>query len=729
MPKTIIISNRLPVKITSNGSLSTKPSEGGLATGLGSVYKKGNNLWIGWPGIALSRKKDKDFITAQLIQDNMIPVFLSEKEVKDFYEGFSNETLWPNFHYFNEYTKYDENLWKAYIKVNQKFCSTVLKHIEEGDKIWVHDYQLLLLPQMIRDVFPHIGIGFFQHIPFPSYETFRNIPWRKELLEGMLGSDLVGFHTYDDMRHFLSSVNRIVGMSNSHGQIDLPDRIVNVDIFPMGIDYDKYARASNHANTKAREIRYRSNLGDKRLILSIDRLDYSKGIPQRLNAFELFLEQYPEYIEKVSFLMLVVPSRDEVEKYKEIKDEIELLVGRINGKYGKINWTPVYYFYRSLPLYALSAFYVMSDVALVTPMRDGMNLVCKEYIASKNNRTGVLILSEMAGASKELSDALLVNPQDLNQLVDAMYTALTMPEEEQVSRLEIMQKTISTYNVHHWVSLFMESLDNVKNEQKQLLTRQFDKETLKIMKKDYRKSRKRILFLDYDGTLIGFKSHPKQSVPDEELNDILRQLTKDSRNKVVIISGRDKQTLDEWMRPFDVDIICEHGIWIKNSDKKWRTLIDLDTNWKSAIKEILDMYVNRTPGSFVEEKEYSLVWHYRKVETGLGELRTRELMSHLRYMVSDEHLQVLEGNKVVEIKNNQVNKGVAANRWIEEYPSDFIMAIGDDWTDEDTFKALPEDAYTIKVGGGISAAKYGITDHEHVRLVLQDLIKKRVRKK
>jgi len=283
--------------------------------------------------------------------------------------------------------------------------------------------------------------------------------------------------------------------------------------------------------------------------------------------------------------------------------------------------------------------------------------------------------------------------------------------------------------VHHWVSLFMESLDNVKNEQKQLLTRQFDKETLKIMKKDYRKSRKRILFLDYDGTLIGFKSHPKQSVPDEELNDILRQLTKDSRNKVVIISGRDKQTLDEWMRPFDVDIICEHGIWIKNSDKKWRTLIDLDTNWKSAIKEILDMYVNRTPGSFVEEKEYSLVWHYRKVETGLGELRTRELMSHLRYMVSDEHLQVLEGNKVVEIKNNQVNKGVAANRWIEEYPSDFIMAIGDDWTDEDTFKALPEDAYTIKVGGGISAAKYGITDHEHVRLVLQDLIKKRVRKK
>jgi trehalose 6-phosphate synthase/phosphatase len=725
MPKTIIISNRLPVKIESNGGLSSKPSEGGLATGLGSVYKKGNNLWIGWPGIALSKKADKDYITAQLKKDNMLPVFLSEKEVKDFYEGFSNETLWPNFHYFNEYTKYDEALWKAYVRVNQKFCTAVIKHIEEGDKIWVHDYQLLLLPEMIRKLFPHISIGFFQHIPFPSYETFRNIPWRKELLEGMLGSDLVGFHTYDDMRHFLSSVNRIVGMSNSHGQIDLPDRIVNVDIFPMGIDYEKYAKAASHANTKAREVRYRSNLGSNQLILSIDRLDYSKGIPQRLKAYELFLEKYPEYAGKASLLMLVVPSRDEVEKYKEIKEEIELLVGRINGKYGRINWTPVYYFYRSLPLYALSAFYVMSDVALVTPMRDGMNLVCKEYIASKQRSTGVLILSEMAGASKELSDAILVNPSDINQIVEAIYMALTMSEEEQSRRLEMMQKTISTYNIHHWVNLFMESLDKVKLQQELLLTKQFDKEAFKNLKKDYRKSRKRILFLDYDGTLVGFTGHPKQSVPDEELNKILCDLTRDKRNKVVIISGRDKKTLNQWMKPFDVDIICEHGIWIKNANKRWSTLIDLDNGWKPDIKEILDAYVDKTPGSFVEEKEYSLVWHYRRVETGLGELRTRELMSHLKYMVSDEHLQVLEGNRVVEIKNNQVNKGVAATRWTEEYPNDFIMAIGDDWTDEDTFKALPDSAYTLKVGGGISSAKYGITDHYQVRELLKALTKTR----
>ena len=729
MPKTIIISNRLPVKIESNGALSTKPSEGGLATGLGSVYKKGNNLWIGWPGIALSKKSDKDYIRTQLKKDNMLPVFLSEKEVKDFYEGFSNETLWPNFHYFNEFTKYDEALWKAYIKVNQKFCNTVIKYIDEGDKIWVHDYQLLLLPAMIREEFPHISIGFFQHIPFPSYETFRNIPWRRELLEGMLGSDLVGFHTYDDMRHFLSSVNRIVGMSNSHGQIDLPDRIVSVDIFPMGIDFDKYAKAATHANTKAREVRYRSNLGNKHLILSIDRLDYSKGIPQRLKAFEMFLEKYPEYEGQASLLMLVVPSRDEVEKYKEIKDEIELLVGRINGKYGRINWTPVYYFYRSLPLYALSAFYVMSDVALVTPIRDGMNLVSKEYIASKQRRAGVLILSEMAGASKELSDAILVNPSDLNQIVEALHSALTMPEEEKIRRLESMQKTIKTYNVHHWVNLFMESLDKIKQEQELLLTKQFDREAMTALKKDYRKSRKRILFLDYDGTLVGFKGHPKQSVPDEELIKLLYDLTKDARNKVVIISGRDKNTLDEWMKPFNVDIICEHGIWIKNSDKSWKTLIELDNLWKPAIKEILDLYVDKTPGSFVEEKEFSLVWHYRRVETGLGELRTRELMSHLKYMVSDEHLQVLEGNRVVEIKNSQVNKGVAASRWVDDYPNDFVLAIGDDWTDEDTFKALPESAYTLKVGGGISAAKYGISSYVQVRELLQALVKTRRKRK
>ncbi|MEQ8713885.1 MAG: bifunctional alpha,alpha-trehalose-phosphate synthase (UDP-forming)/trehalose-phosphatase, partial [Cyclobacteriaceae bacterium] len=434
MAKTIIVSNRLPVKMKiEEGKLSYKPSEGGLATGLGSIYKEGDNIWLGWPGLATDKKNTfKDEIKDTLQKDSMYPVFLTSQEIEDFYEGFCNETIWPNFHYFNQYIIYDDDMWKAYQKVNRKFAKALEKVAEPDDTIWIHDYQLLLLPAMIRSIFPKIGIGFFLHIPFPSYESFRLLPWRRELLMGMIGADFLGFHTYDDMRHFLSSVSRLAGIGNSNGKINVGNRKIMVDALPMGIDYQKYNDAASAPETLAREVRYRTSIGETKLILSIDRLDYSKGIPQRLRAFELFLKKHPEFKEKVSIIMVVVPSRDSVGKYKELKEEVDLLVGRINGHYGRLNWTPIHYFYRSFPLNALSAFYRMADVALVTPMRDGMNLVCKEFIASKLDKKGVLILSEMAGASKELSDAIQINPNDIHELVDALHQALTMDEEEQI---------------------------------------------------------------------------------------------------------------------------------------------------------------------------------------------------------------------------------------------------------------------------------------------------------
>jgi trehalose 6-phosphate synthase/phosphatase len=331
----------------------------------------------------------------------MKPVFLSSEEIEDFYEGFSNETLWPNFHYFNQYTVYKEELWLAYQRVNKKFAEILSEELEDDDTVWIHDYQLLLLPQLIRAISPNATIGFFLHIPFPSYESFRLLPWRRELLNGLLGADFLGFHTYDDMRHFLSSVNRLAGLGNSNGTIKVKNRLIKADALPMGIDYEKYATSAQDPETLAREARYRKSIGTVKLILSIDRLDYSKGIPQRLRAFELFLSKYPDFKEKVSLFMVVVPSRDSVSKYKQLKEEIDLLVGRINGQFSKLNWTPIHYFYRSFPLPALSAFYRISDVALVSPMRDGMNLVCKEYVASRLDKKGVLILSEMAGASKD----------------------------------------------------------------------------------------------------------------------------------------------------------------------------------------------------------------------------------------------------------------------------------------------------------------------------------------
>ena len=724
MSKTIIVSNRLPVRIEeeTDGKLKFIPSEGGLATGLGSMYKQGDNTWVGWPGYFPNMENEENVICEGLKKENMRPVWLTPREIRFYYEGFSNAILWPNFHYFPQYIEYNDDFWVSYKLVNEKFCNAVCKYISsEEDTIWIHDYQLLLLPQMIREKFPKISIGYFNHIPFPSYEMFRMLPWRRELINGVLGSDLIGFHTYDDMRHFLSATSRLASKTVNEQIVQNEDRLVLVDSFPMGIDYEKYENAATSDATIEQEKLFRQSLGDKRVILSIDRLDYSKGIPQRLKAFHLFLKKYPEFKFKVSLVMLVVPSRDRVGKYKELKEEIDLLVGRINGEYGMMNWTPIHYFYRSLPMTKLSALYRIAEVALVTPMRDGMNLVCKEFIASKINKKGVLILSEMAGSAKELSDALLINPNDVNQLVAALYQGLTMPLEEQVRRNEIMQTSLRRYNIHHWVKVFMNNLKKIKKAQFDLTTRQLSQDDISKIQQEYKTAEHRLIFLDYDGTLISFEDDPELAVPDDSLLNLINELTEDNRNHIVIISGRSRSFIEKHFGHLKVSMICEHGLWSKSYSTEWKKIKDVHNYWKDEVQEVLEGYVGRTPGSFIEEKEYSLVWHFRKVELGLGDLRSRELTSHLKYMARDRHLQVLEGDKVVEIKNFEFNKGVAATRWIRKFPANFHLAIGDDRTDEDTFKAMPADAFTIKVGSQTSRARYKIDSVKDVRSLLNQL--------
>jgi trehalose 6-phosphate synthase/phosphatase len=722
MGKTIIVSNRLPVKVLrEDDTIYYMPSEGGLATGLGSIYKNGKNLWIGWPGKHIKNESTRLKITEELYSENMVPVFLSKKLIEEFYEGFSNDCIWPIFHYFLQYANFSHEYYHAYEKANRLFCDTVLKNMEPDDIVWIHDYQLLLLPQLIRNKFPNAKIGFFQHIPFPSYEVFRMIPWRRELLRGILGADLIGFHTYDDMRHFLSAVSRLAGIPNNRGRIETGDRIIEVDSFPMGIDYQKYAMAAASPKTIDYEIRLRASLGKQKLILSIDRLDYSKGLPQRLQAFELFLNRHPEYHELVSLIMVVVPSRDNVAQYKELKQEVDVLVGRINGTYGKINWTPVHYFYHSFELNELSAFYRMAHVALVTPLRDGMNLVCKEYIASKLEKTGVLILSEMAGASKELSDALLINPNNVSEMADAIYDALTMPEEAQIVHISLMQATLKRYNIHHWYGIFMNRLNHVINLQHSMETSRFDSQTRGMIFEKFKRAKKRLLFLDYDGTLIGFFTDPNAAKPDEALIRILKKLADDERNRVIIISGRDKGTLDRWLGHLPINIVAEHGVWLRMKKGNWESMAHLQGSWKRDFRQVLETYVDRTPGSFIEEKDYSLVWHFRKVEAGLGELRSRELTSHLKYLTTGKNLNVLEGDMVVELKNADVNKGIAAQRWLGRRDAGFVMAIGDDYTDEDTFKAMPDNSVTIKVGSTTSTAKYNIPSVKDVRDFLKSL--------
>ncbi|HLU90356.1 MAG TPA: bifunctional alpha,alpha-trehalose-phosphate synthase (UDP-forming)/trehalose-phosphatase, partial [Cyclobacteriaceae bacterium] len=494
MGKTIIVSNRLPVSLRlKQGNFEFRPSAGGLATGLGSIYKEGENIWIGWPGNDVENPDQRAEIVRELKKLKMAPVFLTKEDIAEFYEGFSNETIWPAFHYFTQYINYDQSHWDAYVRVNKKFCDAVLEKAGHDDTIWVHDYQLLLLPQMLRELLPNVTIAFFQHIPFPSYEIIRMLPWRKEILKGMVGADLIGFHTYDDMRHFLSSAGRLLGMRDESGYIKADNRLINVDSFPMGIDYDKFADSAKSLKTLEYVKKFKELLGHQKLLITIDRLDYSKGIPQRIRAFDAFLRENPEFQEKVSMIMVVVPSRTKVKTYMELKEEIDTLVGKINSDFSTFNWVPVHYFYRSFPFEELSAFYSMSDIALVTPLRDGMNLVCKEFVASKTDQKGVLILSEMAGASKELQEAVLVNPNDMDSVVEAIKEALYMKEEEQRSRIRSMQETIKRYDIFQWVKVFMDRLDNVKEKQKKLQAKGIDDKTINEMKSRFKSARNRIL--------------------------------------------------------------------------------------------------------------------------------------------------------------------------------------------------------------------------------------------
>ena len=724
MPRTLIVSNRLPTKVQrTDTELTFQPSEGGLATGLGSIYKQGDNVWIGWPGLFVQDAAEEDYIRQELRADNMAPVFLTEAEIRDYYEGFCNSTLWPTFHYFSEFATYEPAHWAAYVAVNEKFCAAVLALAGPDDTIWVHDYQLLLLPEMLRRARPEASIGFFLHIPFPSHELMRVLPWRNELLRGMLGADLIGFHTFGYMRHFLSSVAHALGLPAQNGRIETANRSVRVDAFPMGIDYERYAEAAASDEAKAHEARYREALRDTRVILSIDRLDYTKGIAQRLRAFDLLLQRYPEWRGQVSLIMLVVPSRDQVPQYASLKEEIDELTGRINAQYRTIDWNPILYFYRSLPLEELAALFRIAEVALVTPMRDGMNLVAKEYVASRLDQRGVLILSERAGAARELSDAIIINPTDMNQLTEAMHDALVMPEDEQTSRMSAMQALVKRYNVFAWTRLFLNQLAYTKMKQHTLATEMLTKEATTHLLTDYHAAAERMLLLDYDGTLMPFHNNPQRAEPGQELRLLLRALTDLPRTRVVIISGRDRHTLEKWLGHLPVDFIAEHGVWLRPAGGEWELFQALRNDWMRELRPVLELYVARTAGSFIEEKDYSLVWHYRRADADLGEVRARELLSHLSFMTANTELQVMEGNKVLEIKAAGINKGNAAARWLAKYPADFVLALGDDRTDEDTFRALPPAAYTVRVGTDArSLARFHIAGPPEVRQLLRRLL-------
>ena len=729
MRKSVIVSNRLPLQISKlENSFLFQPSGGGLATGLDSVHKNNDSIWVGWSGITSDEltKKNKLEIKNTLDDLRLIEVELNQKEVDGFYHGLSNKCIWPLFHYFIELAKFNEVDWLTYVDVNKKFCERVIQNTEQNGVVWVHDYQLMLLPKLIKEKRPDLTIGFFLHIPFPSFEIFRIFPWRIELLEGILGSDIVGFHTFDYQRHFLSSVKRILRYDVDFNKIILSSREVLVNTFPMGIDYEKFHNAAKQHKKQKKsqqsELKIQLDLHKKtadhsKLILSIDRLDYTKGVINRIRAFEIFLEQNPGYHEKVRLVMLSVPSRSDVPEYRKLKRETDEYVGKINGRFATVNWTPIWYYYRSMSFDDLIDLYMMSDIAMITPVRDGMNLVAKEFIATRVDSDGVLILSEMAGASKELYEAITVNPFDLNGMAKGILKAIKMPIDEQKRRNKTMQKRLSRYTIKYWAQDYYAALNKLAISSNETSTKKIDKKVLDKIKAKYNKAKKKLFLLDYDGTLVGFHHKPDAAIPKEDIISILKTLS--VKNDVAIVSGRDENFLEKWFGNLNITLIAEHGHSKKETGRKW-VESSANNNWKNNFIPIFQNFTDRTPGTFVEEKESCLVWHYRKTDPELANDRVVELKTIINSLIS-ENLLMMDNKKAIEITNININKGTAVNAILESEDYDFILCAGDDVSDENMFSALSKDAFTIKVGGQTTKASFFVENNIEMIDILKAL--------
>jgi trehalose 6-phosphate synthase/phosphatase len=726
----IVVSNRLPLKTTKqDGKTVLSESDGGLVSALKSYFEKqpesefDEKYWVGAADFT-EKKWRKSSAGGRLSSSYTIePVFVEKKTFDKYYNGFCNATIWPLFHYFPSIAEFEEDAFASYEEVNRIFRDKLLSFVQPGDTIWVHDYQLMLLPGMLRDALPDITIGFFLHVPFPSYEIFRLLhrDWKKKIVIGLLGADLIGFHTSEYLQHFLKTMTMVSGLDHRYREVFKKKGIVKADIFPIGIDYDKFHDTRDNAGVISHKQSIRERFGEVKVIFSVDRLDYTKGVSQRLNGFVKLLEIFPEWRGKVVFIMVVVPSRQIVSKYNERKKLIEEQVGRINGKFSTLEWQPIIYRYNQVGFEELCALYQTADVALITPLRDGMNLVAKEYVASRIDQDGTLILSELAGAANELGEAMLVNPTDKIEVAKKINAALLTSPEEQRQAMSVMQDRLKQNDVVTWVARYFEELKDIKLRQKELGIKLIDESISADIKKSFAHASKRLLFLDYDGTLVPIESMPLRAQPSNELLSLLRLLSNDPLTEVVIISGRNFKILEKWLGELPIHLVAEHGASLKLKGETWQHYTDIDTSWRSLIKNTFALYAQRAPGAFVEEKDHTIAWHYRGVEEELGFTRSRELLDNLYHLVRNTHLNVLEGHKVIEVRAAGIDKGIATGKIMELFPADFVLAIGDDKTDEDIFHVLKGKGITIKVGNDLTAAEFNVRNQHEAFLLLDKL--------
>jgi trehalose 6-phosphate synthase/phosphatase len=708
------------------GEVHVGHSSGGLATGLSGFHEQGESIWIGWPGETWRLTAEQQAtVRRRLSEMRAVPVELTQAEVQRYYEGFSNGVLWPLLHYQLDRLPMRAEGWETYQRVNQRFADAAVEVYRPGDLIWVHDYQLMLVPEMIRRQLPDAPIGFFLHVPFPSAEVFRLLPWRRQLLEGMLGASLVGFHTVSYVLHALTSAANVLGCETRQGRIDLAGRTIRVGTFAMGIDAAAYDALASSPAIEKEARRLRQAAPNVALIVSIDRLDYTKGIPRRLLSFERLLEKYPRLRGRVRLIQVAAPTRAAVGEYREFRRIVDEMVGRINGRFSSPGYDPIHYISQTLAPDKLVAFYRAADVALITPLRDGMNLVAKEFVASRTDGDGVLVLSEFAGAAAELTDALVVNPYDLDSVAATLHRALEMPEDERRARMASLRERVRAHDVHCWAEDFVSALASEarrKARQPAAELSAADQPVDVVASLLSGGPRELILLLDYDGTLVGLRPSPAEASPDAEILRILAALARLPEVDVHVISGRRREDIELWLGNLPLGLHAEHGLWSRGAhETRWRRR-EVRTAWMEEVRNAMAARVASVPGSMLEEKEASIAWHYRNVPEAEGRREAGALESQLDRLLAGTPAAVMRGHRVIEVKDIGISKGLVAEELAATASRPRLLVVGDDVTDEDMFQASPSDAVTVHVGSGSTGARMRLAGPDQVRNVLTELL-------
>jgi trehalose 6-phosphate synthase/phosphatase len=724
----LVISNRLPAKLraTSNGWRAEK-SSGGLATAMNPILQRRGGVWIGWPGesAAIGDVGRQEIINAWKAEDALVPVEIPPEVVDHFYRGYSNQTLWPLFHHFPSRLTFDPKGWEAYRTANMLFRDAVVSQYRTGDLLWVHDYQLMLLPQLLRESLPQAAIGFFLHIPFPSSEVFRVLPEREELLQGVLGADLVAFQTYSHLQHFRNSLRRVLGIESRLDAVEVGGRVVRLEALPIGIAPEEFTKVLSKPEVKRRVQELRERYRGRQLLLAIDRMDYTKGIPERLRTYRRLLERKPELRGNLVLLQVAVPSREHISSYDVLRRQVNELVGEINGQFATPNWTPVEYIRRGISRSELVALYAVADIAWVGPLRDGMNLVAKEYVACKTDQDGVLVLSEFAGAAEEMGEAVIINPNGEERTAARIENALMMAPEERRRRMIALQDRVHRNNVYAWSEEFLTVLQGAAENRGDSPSDRPAALDISSMLSAYRDARRRLLLLDYDGTLVGYFDRPEDAAPPPELLRVLTSLVAVEKNSVMIVSGRRRAELEQWFGGLQgLWMAAEHGALLRQAGSvQWEPLrSDHSRRWLERVRPVLQHFVERTPGSFIEEKEFSLVWHYRLSESRFSDWLAQELVAMLEDMLAETELRAIRGRKIVEVRPGWLHKGAVAKRFVELCgPAEFQMAVGDDRTDEDLFEALETASWTVHVGTGRSRARFALPGPADMVAILRQM--------